>query len=129
LDDISRVFSSQNNVDRLLAQESGNIQTIINTVFSKEIRFFQKIGFLGHRISWAPIEIEKFFQKIGFLGHRISWAPIEIEKFFQKIGFLGQARFEKSDFSKKSDFLAQSIRLVPKSVVLTGGMMISALLH
>jgi hypothetical protein len=28
----------------------------------------------------------------------------------------------QSDFSKKSDFLAQSIRLVPKSVVLMGGM-------
>jgi hypothetical protein len=35
----------------------------------------------------------------------------------------------KSDFLEKSDLLAQSIRLVPKSVVLTGGMKISALLQ
>jgi hypothetical protein len=46
-----------------------------------EIRFFQKIGFLGHRISWTPdfffiswarlgtvLEI-RFLRKIGFLGH------------------------------------------------------------
>jgi hypothetical protein len=36
---------------------------------------------------------------------------------------------KKPDFSNNSDFLAQSIRLFPKSVVLTGGMKISALLH
>jgi hypothetical protein len=36
---------------------------------------------------------------------------------------------QKSDFSKNSDLLAQSRSDVPKSVVLTGGMKILALLH
>jgi hypothetical protein len=36
---------------------------------------------------------------------------------------------KKSDFSKNSDFLTQSIRLFRKEVVRKGGMKISALLH
>jgi hypothetical protein len=36
---------------------------------------------------------------------------------------------KKSEFSKKSEFLAQSRSDLPKSAVLTGGMKISALRH
>jgi hypothetical protein len=45
---------------------------------------------------------------------------VTINPFIPVIRCTFWARFEKSDFSKKSDFLSQSIRLSPSSVVLFG---------
>jgi hypothetical protein len=67
-------------------------------------------------------------------GARLSAATVQL---CHRLVFLGlvpesinsRTTKKKSDLSKKSDFLAQPIRLLPKSVVLTGGMKISALLH
>jgi hypothetical protein len=68
---------------------------------------------------------------------RLFGARLSVATLCRRFVFLGlvpesinsRTTKKKSDFWEKSDFLAQPIRLLPQSVVLTGGMKISALLH
>jgi hypothetical protein len=110
---------------------------------TQEIRFFWK-----NRISQTVPKIPKksdFFGKIGFLKPCPSCPTNPIfwkNRICFEMEWSGNFRFRvlvqesinsrttnKSEFLEKPVLLAQSIRLVPKSVVLMGGMKIYALLH
>jgi hypothetical protein len=79
-----------------------------------KIRFVEKLEFLIiNQVKSGPcyrIERYKFFKP-----------TLRVFEIFVRVPGIN-SRTKKSEFSKNLDFLAQSIRLIPKSVVLTGGM-------